>query len=485
MSDFVVSRIQNRRGNQVDLPQPLRPGELGWCLDTGRLFIGADPAITGAANPGIQVYPGQISNAQSIITNQIIQVSYTSGFVFSAFQTYMDQVLTLPLTAVGNSYVVQGFDSGSGTGNVFVGLTFAQSSHLAGYITYINAFGHCSSAAASYTVTSDGTIALSEHDDANAVSYLINYLGSVSTGISNTNLNVEISVKTNDDINDILYNLSSSNLTTGSGFTTIASYDTTIDDAMILEYSAHYNDSVGNYYQSIGNMMVSGIAANTVATGTYSTNSSSVISTSLTNGGTGYSGSFTFPVTTPVGTKAVLRYSTDVISAITVSVVSGGAGYPGSSFTVNCTDAGTGTFVITATVVAGVVTSAVAGSPSGTITASQTNINVISPVGVVPTPGSGTFTLNATVVAGVITVISASSPSGSISPSLSSIALNFPDTNSCAFQNTFSETAQGNMVSGVLNFRVIPSSGDILLQYKNTKANTIKFKLLTRRWLSF
>jgi hypothetical protein len=485
MTDFIVSRIQNRRGNQVDLPQPLRPGELGWCLDTGRLFIGADPEITGAASPGIQVYAGQISSAQSIITNQIIQVSYTAGFNFVNFQAYMDQVLTLPLTAVGNSYVVQGYDSGAGTGNVFVGLTLAQSAHLAGYLTYINAFGNCTSAAASYTVASDGTITLSAHADANAISYLLNYLGSVSTGISNTNLNVEISVKTNDDINNILYDLSSFNLNTGGSFSTLMTYDASIADAIVLEYSAHYNDAVGNYYQSIGDMMISGIATNTIATGTYSTNSSSVLSTTLTNGGTGYAGNFTFTVTTPLGTPAVLRYSTDALSAITVTVVSGGSGYPGSSFTVNVTDAGTGTFVITATVVAGIVTVASAGSLSGTINPNQTNINVTGGVGTVPTPGGGTFTLNATVVSGVITVISATGPTGSISPSLSTIALNFPDTNSCAFQNNYSEVAQGSMSSGVLQFKAIPSGGDILLQYKNTKANTIKFKLLTRRWLSF
>jgi len=42
MADIVVAKLQNRRGLRKDLPQPLSPGELGLCIDTGQLFIGAD-----------------------------------------------------------------------------------------------------------------------------------------------------------------------------------------------------------------------------------------------------------------------------------------------------------------------------------------------------------------------------------------------------------------------------------------------------------
>lgn len=41
----IISRIQNRRGLKQDLPQPLRPGEIGFATDTRQVFIGADPAI--------------------------------------------------------------------------------------------------------------------------------------------------------------------------------------------------------------------------------------------------------------------------------------------------------------------------------------------------------------------------------------------------------------------------------------------------------
>lgn len=39
----IISRIQQRRGLKQDLPQPLRPGEIGFATDTNQLYIGADP----------------------------------------------------------------------------------------------------------------------------------------------------------------------------------------------------------------------------------------------------------------------------------------------------------------------------------------------------------------------------------------------------------------------------------------------------------
>ena len=52
MANVIISRIQNRRGLKQDLPQPLRPGELGFAVDSKQLFIGADPddIFSGAYN---------------------------------------------------------------------------------------------------------------------------------------------------------------------------------------------------------------------------------------------------------------------------------------------------------------------------------------------------------------------------------------------------------------------------------------------------
>lgn len=47
--DTVVARIQNRRGYKINLPQPLAPGELGWCIDTKELFIGLDGSTSSTS----------------------------------------------------------------------------------------------------------------------------------------------------------------------------------------------------------------------------------------------------------------------------------------------------------------------------------------------------------------------------------------------------------------------------------------------------
>ena len=38
----IISRIQQRRGLKQDLPQPLRPGEIGFATDSRQVYIGAD-----------------------------------------------------------------------------------------------------------------------------------------------------------------------------------------------------------------------------------------------------------------------------------------------------------------------------------------------------------------------------------------------------------------------------------------------------------
>lgn len=75
-NNVIISRIQNRRGLKQDLPQPLRPGEIGFALDTRQVFIGADPsdATSGGYNK-VSVFE-TTTNAKditiSIANNQII-----------------------------------------------------------------------------------------------------------------------------------------------------------------------------------------------------------------------------------------------------------------------------------------------------------------------------------------------------------------------------------------------------------------------------
>jgi len=75
-ANVIISRIQNRRGLKQDLPQPLRPGEIGFALDTRQVYIGADPddATSGGYNK-VSVFE-TTTNAKditiSIANNQII-----------------------------------------------------------------------------------------------------------------------------------------------------------------------------------------------------------------------------------------------------------------------------------------------------------------------------------------------------------------------------------------------------------------------------
>ncbi len=63
--------MQQRRGNRVDLPQPLRPGEIGLASDSKEVFIGLDPSI------GITK-----QNANSININNVVGgYSYASGYL--------------------------------------------------------------------------------------------------------------------------------------------------------------------------------------------------------------------------------------------------------------------------------------------------------------------------------------------------------------------------------------------------------------------
>lgn len=72
----IISRIQNRRGLKQDLPQPLRPGEIGFATDTRQVFIGADPSIgvSGDFNSQstFETTVGAKDFTQSIANNNII-----------------------------------------------------------------------------------------------------------------------------------------------------------------------------------------------------------------------------------------------------------------------------------------------------------------------------------------------------------------------------------------------------------------------------
>lgn len=77
MAILQISRIQHRRGLQQDLPQ-LASAELGWSIDTRRLYIGNGTVDEGAPIQGVT----------EILTEKSI-IDFTSGFAanVAALQT--------------------------------------------------------------------------------------------------------------------------------------------------------------------------------------------------------------------------------------------------------------------------------------------------------------------------------------------------------------------------------------------------------------
>ena len=73
----IISRIQQRRGLKQDLPQPLRPGEIGFATDSRQVYIGADTddSISKTYNKSVYLENtlGAQSRALSLANNQIVK----------------------------------------------------------------------------------------------------------------------------------------------------------------------------------------------------------------------------------------------------------------------------------------------------------------------------------------------------------------------------------------------------------------------------
>lgn len=73
----IISRIQQRRGLKQDLPQPLRPGEIGFATDSQQVYIGADTENSRSSVNNKTVYLentlGASSRTLSLANTQIIK----------------------------------------------------------------------------------------------------------------------------------------------------------------------------------------------------------------------------------------------------------------------------------------------------------------------------------------------------------------------------------------------------------------------------
>jgi len=88
-SKIIISRIQNRRGLRQNLPQPLRPGEIGLTGDTRQVWIGNEDV----APYGIRTYDRDI-NVQDLIDpvleDQIFSVEFDEELTEAQYQSMLN-----------------------------------------------------------------------------------------------------------------------------------------------------------------------------------------------------------------------------------------------------------------------------------------------------------------------------------------------------------------------------------------------------------
>ncbi len=103
-NQIVISRIQNRRGRRENLPQPLRPGEIGLTADTEQVWIGGDPELMIS---GVKAYTDKnTTTAQDIVNNNIAEVKFVQSFAGLAYASLVtsltnSSVLTLVPEDIG------------------------------------------------------------------------------------------------------------------------------------------------------------------------------------------------------------------------------------------------------------------------------------------------------------------------------------------------------------------------------------------------
>ena len=117
--------MQQRRGNRVDLPQPLRPGEIGLASDSKEVFIGLDPAIgvtkQNANGVNINNIVGGYSYANGYLNNNILRIilpskrltglSSNSSVYTPASSSNQTHTKTVFGTNVGATSIVNVFDN--------------------------------------------------------------------------------------------------------------------------------------------------------------------------------------------------------------------------------------------------------------------------------------------------------------------------------------------------------------------------------------
>lgn len=177
-NNVIVSRIQNRRGLKQDLPNPLRPGELGLATDSKQLYIGADTEIqAGAYNKilSLENTTGAQDSIKSIANNQII--SFTVPHIRFPSGSFSGTEKTISYTpATSKTYTLP--NAGSDTRTTFRS-TVADGN-------YINLETNLAFTANTITVAKNGSV-LGGSDDSNIANLVSqDYIFSSNTALANT-----------------------------------------------------------------------------------------------------------------------------------------------------------------------------------------------------------------------------------------------------------------------------------------------------------
>jgi hypothetical protein len=106
MAIVQISQIQVRRGLQQDLPQ-LASGELGWSLDSQRLFIGNGTLDEGAAREGLtEILTEHSSQTFNNLVESVVAVNNALALIQSDLNVIQEKIpataLTIPASTTGS-----------------------------------------------------------------------------------------------------------------------------------------------------------------------------------------------------------------------------------------------------------------------------------------------------------------------------------------------------------------------------------------------
>lgn len=101
MAELVVAKLQNKRGLERDLPQPLDPGEIGLCVDSAKMFIGAEPINGGFISLQSDLKDViNVAAANELLNNRIVQVDLGAAPLTGIFD--LDDLRQIIVTATAD-----------------------------------------------------------------------------------------------------------------------------------------------------------------------------------------------------------------------------------------------------------------------------------------------------------------------------------------------------------------------------------------------